>query len=68
MQGAVRSGVTDSFAGAVMEGVAAVQAGQTQAALLQVVLWASWRLLGWVMAVVAGLVLVGWLASMLVLW
>ena len=34
----------------------------------QVVLWASWRLLGWVMAGVAVLVLLGWLASTLVLW
>ena len=41
---------------------------QAEAALHQVVLWASWRLLGWVMAGVAGLVLLGWLASTLVLW
>ncbi len=83
-QGAVRSAVTDSLAGAATEGLAAVQAatkpllgrlagvtaeaGQAQAALRQVVLWASWRLLGWVMAGVAGLVLLGWLASTLVLW
>jgi len=83
-QGAVRSAVTDSLAGAATDGVAAVQAatkpllgklaevtaevGQAQAALRQVVLWASWRLLGWVMAGVAGLVLLGWLASTLVLW
>ncbi len=44
------------------------EAGQAEAALRQVVLWASWRLLGWVMAGVAGLVLLGWLASTLVLW
>jgi hypothetical protein len=83
-QGAVRSAVTDSLAGAATEGVAAVQAatkpllgrlagmtaeaGQAQAALRQVVLWASWRLLGWVLTAVAGLVLLGWLASTLVLW
>ena len=83
-QEAVRSAVTDSLAGAATEGVAAVQAatkpllgrlagvtaeaGQAEAALRQVVLWASWRLLGWVMAGVAGLVLLGWLASTLVLW
>ncbi len=82
--GAVRAAVTDSLAGAATEGVAAVQAatkpllgrlagmtaeaGQAEAALRQVVLWASWRLLGWVMAGVAGLVLLGWLASTLVLW
>ena len=83
-QEAVRSAVTDSLAGAATEGVAAVQAattpllgrlagvaaavGQAEAALRQVVLWASWRLLGWIVAVVAGLVLLGWLASTLVLW
>ncbi len=83
-QGALRSAVADSLAGAATEGVAAVQAatkpllgrlagvtaeaGQAEAALRRVVLWASWRLLGWVMAGVAGLVLLGWLASTLVLW
>ena len=83
-QGAVRSAVADSLAGAATEGVAAVQAatgpllsrlagvveqaGQADAALREVVAWASWRLLGWVMAAVAGLVLMGWLASTLVLW
>ena len=83
-QGAVRSAVTDSLTGAATEGVAAVhkatgpllgrlagmaeRAGEAEAALRQVVLWASWRLLGWVMAGVAGLVLLGWLASTLVLW
>jgi cell division protein FtsB len=83
-QGAVRSAVRDSLAGSATEGMAAVQAatkpllgrlagmtaeaGQAEAALRQVVLWASWRLLGWVMAGVAGLVLLGWLASTLVLW
>ncbi len=83
-QGAVRSAVTDSLASAATDGMAAVQAatkpllgrlagvtaeaGQAEAALRQVVLWASWRLLGWVMAGVAGLVLLGWLASTLVLW
>jgi hypothetical protein len=83
-QGAVRSAVKDSLAGAATEGVAAVQAatkpllgrlagvtaeaGQAEAALRQVVLWASWRLLGWVLTGVTGLVLLGWLASTLVLW
>lgn len=81
---AAEAGVQASLAGAATEGVAAVQAatrpllgrladmteraGQAEAALRQVVLWASWRLLGWVMAGVAGLVLLGWLASTLVLW
>ncbi len=83
-QGAVRAAVADSLAGAATEGVAAVQAatgpllvrldsvaeraGQADAALRGVVAWASWRLLGWVAAAVALLVLGGWLASALVLW
>jgi len=83
-QGAVRAAVADSLAGAAVEGVAAVraatgpllsrlagvaeQAGQADAALRRVVAWASWRLLGWMAAAVALLVLVGWLASGLVLW
>ena len=44
------------------------RAGQAEAALRGVVLWASWRLLGWLMAAVACLVLLGWLASTAVLW
>jgi len=84
-QGAVRAAVADSLAGAATEGVAAVQAatgpllsrlvgvaeqaGQADAAFRGVVAWASWRLLGWMAAVVvAALVLGGWLASTLVLW
>jgi hypothetical protein len=83
-QGAVRAAVADSLAGAATEGAAAVQAatrplldrvagvtaeaGQAEAALLGVVAWASWRLLGWMAAAVAALVLGGWLASTLVLW
>ena len=83
-QGAVRAAVADSLAGAAVEGVAAVQAatgpllsrlegvaeraGQADAALRGVVAWASWRLLGWMAAAVALLVLGGWLASALVLW
>lgn len=63
-QGAVRSAVADSLAGAATEGVAAVQAatapllvhlagvteqaGQADAALRGVVAWASWRLLVWI--------------------
>ena len=34
----------------------------------ELVSWASWRLLAWMMAAVALLVLGGWLASTLVLW
>ena len=83
-QGAVRAAVADSLAGAAVEGVAAVQAatgpllarldgvaaqaGEADAALRGVVAWASWRLLGWMAAAVALLVLGGWLASTLVLW
>lgn len=83
-QGAVRSAVADSLAGAATEGVAAVQAatapllsrlagmteqaGQADAALRDLVSWASWRLLAWMMGAVALLVLFGWLATTLVLW
>ena len=81
---AVREAVKASLAGAATEGAAAVQAatqpllgrlasvtqdaGRAEAALREVVLWASWRLLGWIMALAAGLVLLGWLASTAVLW
>jgi len=81
---AVRSAVTGSLAAAATEGVKAVQtatkpllgeldsvtttAGQAETALRRVVLWASWRLLGWIMAAMAALVLLGWLASTAVLW
>ena len=83
-QGAVRVAVADSLAGAATEGVAAVQAAtqpllsrlagvaeqarEADAALRGVVEWASWRLLGWMAAAVALLVLGGWVASTLVLW
>ena len=43
-------------------------AEQAQTALHRVVLWASWRLLGWIVAVFAALMLLAWLASTLVLW
>ena len=81
---AERAAVAESLAGAATEGVAAVQAatgpllsrlagvaeqaGQADAALRGVVAWASWRLLGWMVAAVALLVLLGWLASNAVLW
>jgi len=83
-QGAVRSAVADSLAGAATEGMAAVQAatapllsrlagmteqaGQADAALREVVAWASWRLLAWMVGAVALLVFSGWLATTLVLW
>jgi len=81
---AVQAAVTGSLAAAATEGVKAVQtatapllgelagmtstAGQAETALRRVVLWASWRLLGWIMAAMAALVLLGWLASTAVLW
>ncbi len=43
-------------------------ADQAEASLRRVVLWASWRLLGWGMAGIAGLALLWWLASSAVLW
>jgi hypothetical protein len=84
VQGAARAAVAEGLAEAAVEGVAAVQAatgplltrldrvaaqaGRADAALRGVVAWASWRLLGWMAAAVALLVLGGWLASTLVLW
>jgi hypothetical protein len=72
---AVRAAVAEGLAGAATEGVAAVQAasgpllsrldsvaeraGQAEAALRRVVLWASWRLLGWVVGLGAVMVLFG---------
>ena len=84
MQGAVRAAVAESLAGAATEGAAAVQAatgpllsrlagvaqqaGQADAALRGVVAWASWRLLGWIAAMGAMTVLLGWLMSSGMLW
>ena len=81
---AVRAAVAESLAGAATEGAAAVQAatrplldrvagvtesaGQAQAALRRVVLWASWRLLGWIIGTGAAMVVFGWLVSSGVLW
>ncbi len=83
-QAAVRLAVEESLSRAAGIGVEAVQAaarpllgrldkvadgaGQAEAALRRVVLWASWRLLGWGVAVIAVLVLLWWLASSAVLW
>ncbi len=84
LQAAVRSAVTDGLADAATDGVQAVQtatepllgklegvaatAGRAEATLRRVVLWASWRLLGWIVAVGAATVLLGWLAGSGVLW
>lgn len=59
-------GATQAMEGAV-SGAASV-AHQAQAAMREVVLWASWRLLGWIVGLGLTLVLVGWLASTAVLW
>lgn len=83
-QGAVRAAVAEGLAQAATEGVAAVQvatgpllsrlsrvmeqAGQADAALRGVVAWASWRLLGWLVAVGAATVVLGWLMSSGALW
>ncbi len=80
----VRSAVADGLADAATDGVQAVEAatapllgrlegvsataGRAEAALRRVVLWASWRLLGWLVAVGAATVLLGWLAGSGVLW
>ena len=60
------NGATQAMEGAVSG--AASTAHQATAAMRGVVLWASWRLLGWIVSVLVGLVLVGWLASTAVLW
>lgn len=83
-QTAVRIAVEGSLERATSAGVQAVQAaaqpllgrldkvadgaGQAEVALRRVVLWASWRLLGWGVAAIASLVLLWWLASSAVLW
>ncbi len=80
----VRSAVTDGLAAAATEGMQAVKtatepllgklegvaatAGRAEATLRRVVMWASWRLLGWAMAGVAVLALLIWLSSTVTLW
>ena len=80
----VRSAVTAGLAAAATEGVKAVEtatepllgrlegvaatAARAEAVLRRVVLWASWRLLGWIVAVGAMTALLGWLTSSGVLW
>ena len=84
LRGAVSVAVKDGLAAAATEGVQAVEAatapllgrlegvsataGRAEAALRRVVLWASWRLLGWAMAGTAVLVLLIWLSSTVTLW
>jgi len=84
LRASVRSAVAQSLSGAATSGVEAVQvatqpllgelagvteqAGQAETALRGVVRWASWWLLGWMVAAIGALVLLGWLASTAVLW
>ncbi len=81
---AVQGGVAESMFVAAETGASALKAAtgpllgrldqvgttadQAEATLRRVVLWASWRLLGWGVAAIAALVLLGWLASSAVLW
>ena len=81
---AVLGAVAESMHGAAETGAAALKAatgpllgrleqvgtsaGQAEATLRRVVLWASWRLLGWCVAGIAALAVLGWLASSAVLW
>lgn len=81
---AVQLAVAEGFAGAADQGVAAVRvatqpllgkledvtqsAVNAEAALRRVVSWASWRLLGWIMALMLALVLLGWLSGNAVVW
>ena len=84
VRSAVLGAVAESMHGAAETGAAALKAatgpllgrleqvgtsaGQAEATLRRLVLWASWRLLGWVVAGIAGLALLWWLASSAVLW
>jgi hypothetical protein len=84
MPKAVHAAVLASLAGAAGEGVKAVRVatqpllgeldkvaadtGRAEAALRRVVQWASWRLLGWIMALMVALVLLGWLSSTALVW
>ena len=43
-------------------------AALAEAALRRVVSWASWRLLGWIMALIAALVVLGWLTGNALVW
>jgi hypothetical protein len=81
---AVNLAVAEGFAGAAGKGVEAVQvatrpllgklvgvtegAERAETALRRVVSWASWRLLGWIMALMVALVLLGWLTGNAVVW
>ena len=84
VRAAVLGAVAESMHGAAETGASALKAatgpllgrleqvgttaGQVEASLRRVVLWASWRLLGWGVAGIAALALLWWLASSAVLW
>ncbi len=81
---AVQGAVAESMHGVAETGASALKAAtgpllgrldqvgtmadQAEASLRRVVLWASWRLLGWGVAGIAALALLWWLASSAVLW
>ncbi|NPD69661.1 hypothetical protein HN018_27985 (plasmid) [Lichenicola cladoniae] len=81
---AVQGGVAESMFVAAETGASALKAAtgpllgrldqvgtiadQAEATLRRVVLWASWRLLGWGIAAIAALGMMWWLASSAVLW
>ena len=81
---AVQGAVAESMYGAAETGASALKsatgpllgrldqvaasAGQAEVILRRVVLWASWRLLGWGVAGIAALGMLWWLASSAVLW
>ncbi len=54
----------------LLEDVAGLADGMAVAeeALRRIVAWASWRLLGWIVALTVGLMLFGWLSSTAVVW
>ncbi|EGO93201.1 hypothetical protein [Acidiphilium sp. PM] len=54
----------------MLEDLAGLAGGMAVAeeALRRIVAWASWRLLGWIVALTVGLMLFGWLSSTAVVW
>jgi AcrR family transcriptional regulator len=54
----------------LLEDVAGLAGGMAVAeeALRRIVAWASWRLLGWIVALTVGLMLFGWLSSTALVW
>lgn len=54
----------------LLEDVAGLAGGMSgvEKTLHRIVAWASWRLLGWIVALTVGLMLFGWLSSTAVVW